>query len=370
MVNADLKIEIEEVTEMRKELENQMDEGKRRNNWVMGKLDFLTPKNTPTRSSARAKLVSRIEDTGKPLWVQLFQPKYRTAWASLIILAILTAALTIPQIRAIGNSFLGLFRIEQIEAVDVGISLSTLPQEMEHNFEAIDYLIGDQLSIDKIVQPILVEDISETKSMVGFDARDPTYPQGEKQIYYQEATTVRLVIDQKRWQALIDTMGYGSFTIPKSADGEEVAIHIPAGVVIGIGDCLYNEINEVKLGHPETENCTIFLQSTSPTFEAPPGVDINKAGQLLLQALGMSPAEAEQFSATINWATTLVVPVPSDMNYQQVMVEGVKGIYLEEETYPGEKAVYTLMWLKDDILNALIGDGSLEDALKAVESLN
>ena len=354
---------------MKKELENHMDEGKRRNHWVGEKLDLLAPKNTPNRSTARAKLDSKIEEMGKPIWGHHFIPKYRTVWVSLVTLAILAASLTIPQVRVIGNSFLGLFRVEQIEAVDVGISLSTLPQEMEHNFEAVDNLIGDQLSIDKIVQPILVEDIGETRAMVGFAAREPTYPQDEKQIYYQEATTVRLVIDQERWQALIDTMGYGSFTIPKSADGEEVAIHIPAGVVVGIGDCLYNEINEVKLGHPETENCTVFLQSNSPTVEAPPGVDINKAGQLLLQALGMSPAEAEQFSSTINWATTLVVPVPSDMEYRQVMVEGVKGIYLEEETYPGEKAVYTLMWLKDDVLNALIGDGSLEDALKTVESL-
>ncbi len=354
---------------MDKKLENQINDDNRENQWIAEKLDLLVPDTIPSRQAARAKLNSRIDEKEKPVWQNLVKPKYRFAWISLVIVAFLIASLSIPQVRAIANSFLGLFRVEQIEAVDVGISLSNLPQEMEHNFEAIDNLISDQLTIEKVVQPVQVDDIAEASKMSGLKARQPIYPEGERKIFYQEATTVRLVIDQERWQALLDTMGYGEFVIPKSADGEEVVIHIPAGVVIGIGDCQYNEIDEVKLGHPGTENCTVFMQSTSPTIEAPTGVDINKAGQLLLQALGMSPAEAEQFSATVNWATTLVVPVPSDMVYQQVIVEGVNGIFLEEETYPGEKSVYTLLWLKEGILNALIGDGSLADALKAVESL-
>lgn len=354
---------------MDKERENFGHENSRRSQWIAEKLDQLKPTATPSSFNARIKLDSSITTRPKPFWQHLFKPEYRTAWGTLVIVLILTASLTIPQVRVIANSFLGLFRVEQIEAVNVGISLSALPQEMEHNFAAIDALIGDQLIIDKIVQPIQVADIRDASNLAGFEAREPTYPQGEKRIFYQDATTVRLVIEQEKWQTLLDTMGYESFLIPKSADGEEVVIHIPTGVVVGIGDCQYNEIDEVKLMHPDTANCTVFLQSTGPTVEAPPGVDINKAGQFLLQALGMSPKEAEQFSATVNWATTLVIPVPSDMEYRQVIVEGTSGIYLEEETYPGEKAGYTLLWLKDGLLNALIGNGSLEDALQAVESL-
>ena len=350
-------------------MENRRDCENENNQWIAEKFDTLAPDKTPSSQFALAELNSRISAKENTWWRNLSKPKFSTAWVTLVVVAVLAASLSIPQVQAIANSFLGLFRVEQIEAVDVGISLSTLPQEMEHNFEAIDSLIGDQLIIDKLVQPIQVDNIAEAGEMAGINARQPAYPEGERKIFYQEATTVRLVIDQDRWQALLNTMGYGEFVIPKSADGEEVVIDIPSGVVVGIGDCLYNEINEVKLGHPETENCTVFLQSTSPTIEAPAGVDINKAGQLLLQALGMSPAEAEQFSATVNWATTLVVPVPSDMKYRQVKVEGVDGIYLVEDTYPGEKAVYTLLWLKDGMLNALIGDGSLVDALKAVDSL-
>jgi hypothetical protein len=240
---------------------------------------------------------------------------------------------------------------------------------MESRFLAVDTIIGDQLSVDQAVSPIKVADLEEASEMVGFTARKPTSPEGETSIFYQDASRVRLEIDQESWQVLLDSMGYQDFVIPKSADGAEVVVSIPPGVIVTIGDCQFNQVSKVKLGHPETENCTVFLQGTSPTIEASPGVDINKAGQILLQVLGMSPAEAEEFSATVNWATTLVVPVPSDVEYRQVKVEGVDGVFLMEETYPGEKAVYTLLWLKDGLLNALIGDGSLADALQSVNSL-
>jgi hypothetical protein len=196
----------------------------------------------------------------------------------------------------------------------------------------------------------------------------PGFPVGETNIQYQDSTSIRLLIDQRKWQALLDSMGYRELVIPKSADGAEVTFNIPAAVIVGIGDCEYNEINEVKLDHPATENCTVFLQSRTPTIEAPPGVDIHKAGQILLQTLGMTPEEAEEFSATVNWATTLVVPIPSDVDYQPLSIEGVDGFFLEDN-YATGKSAFSLLWLKDGILHALIGDGTLAEALQSVNSL-
>lgn len=302
------------------------------------------------------------------MWQNIFGRKYRTAWAALAGVIVIAIALSTPQVRVIANSFLGLFRVEQIEAVDVGISLDNLPEEMESRFMAVDNIIKDQLIIDKEVAPFEVESIAQASQLAGFQARMPSMPQGEKRILYQEPSSIRLVIDQPDWQALLESMGYDDFVIPKSADGAEIKFNIPATVVIGIGDCEYNQNDEIKLAHTETQNCTVFLQSESPTIEAPPGIDINQAGQILLQAMGMTEAEAEEFSTTVNWATTLVVPVPSDMDYRHVLVDGVDGIFLFDR-YQGGKSVYTLLWIKDGIFHALIGDGTLVDARRSVRSL-
>jgi hypothetical protein len=337
-------------------------------NWVEGKLSLLSPENTPPAGVARARLDTQISEKENNMWQKVFAPKYRTTWVTLVVVGVLTASLSIPQVQVIANSFLGLFRVEQIEAVGVGISLEDLPKEMETRFMAVDNIIGDQLIVDKKVVPVEVSDIAEASDLAGFQVRMPGLPKGDTRIYFQEASTIRLVIDRDSWQVLLESMGYNDFVIPESADGAEVTFNIPAAVIVGIGDCEYNQVSEIKLTNPNTNGCTVFLQSRTPTIEAPPGVDINQAGQILLQALGLTSTEAKEFSATVNWATTLVVPIPSDVEYHNITVEGVNSIFLEDN-YASGKSVYSLLWLKEGILHALIGDGTLAEALESVNSL-
>lgn len=336
--------------------------------WIQDKMDDLVPDSTPSISSARARLNARIIEKENTMWKKIFNAKYRTAWVTLAAVSVLAVSLSFPQVRVIANSFLGLFRVEHIEAVDVGISLDALPAEMEPYFTALDDIIGDEVIVDEVVKPVEVQDLEEASQLAGFQARIPTYPKGETHLQYQKASTARIVIDRDLWQTLIDSLGYNEFVFPENSDGKEIVFNIPQVIVAGIGDCQYNEINEVKLGSPDSKNCTIFLQGDTPTIEAPPGVDINQAGQIMLQVLGMSAVEAKEFSATVNWATTLVVPVPSDVDYSQVTVEGEKGILLEDQ-HAGGKAVFTLLWIKNGRLHALIGDGTFTDALRSVNSL-
>ena len=83
------------------------------------------------------------------MWQKLFNKKYRPAWVALGVIALLALALTFPQVRAVANSFLGLFRVEQVTAVQVGISLDDFPQEMERNFTALDRMLSDQIQVER-----------------------------------------------------------------------------------------------------------------------------------------------------------------------------------------------------------------------------
>jgi hypothetical protein len=241
---------------------------------------------------------------------------------------------------------------------------------MESYFIALDNLIGDQLYVDDVVQPVEVQGAAEAGAMVSFPVRAPAEFSDDTRILYQASTSVRLVIDRERWEALLDGLGYDDFSLPDSADGAEVKFNIPETVVIGIGDCEYNEINEVKFGSPDTTNCTVFMQSEIPSIEAPPDIDINQAGQILLQIMGMSEKEAKDFSSRVNWATTLVVPVPSDIEYRNVTVEGVDAVLLEDpHTGNSSISVYTLLWVKDGMFHALAGNGKFSDALSFIRSL-
>ena len=323
-------------------------------------LDGLAPKITPPVKIARARLDKKIAEKEINMWQRMFGRRFRPVWATLAVIALLAISLSFPQIRVVATNFLGLFRVEQIEAVEVGISLDDLPAEMEQHFVALDNILADQLIVEDVPEPVEVDSISAAVEAVGFPVRSPTQlADKDQRIMVHNETSIRLLIDRARWQAIIDSMGY-DFEIPESADGAEVKFQIPNAVVTGFGECTLNPANELEMEEEPgvaLTDCTILMQSETPEIEAPPGLDINQAGQVMLQILGMSPEEAEAFSDRVDWATTLVVPVPQGADYRSVTVDGVDGVILED-TYEGGNARFTLLWVKDGIFYALSGDGT------------
>ena len=332
-------------------------------------LDLLAPETTPSTQVARARLDQKIAEKEQKMWQKIFKRQYRPIWATLAVITVLVVSLSFPQVRAVATSFLGLFRVEQIEAVEVGISLDDLSSEMESQFMALDNLLADQINVDQVSDPIKVADFAEAETLAGYAVRVPgKLAEQEQRIVFQPATTVSFTIDRERWQAMIDSMGFGDeFNIPEVADGADVKFTLPNTVVTGFGDCQVNPANEMEdAGLPG--NCTVLMQSQQPTIEAPPGLDINQAGQVMLQFLGMSPAEAEAFSNRVDWATTLVVPVPQGADYRNVKVDGVDGVLLED-TYQGGNARFTLLWVKDGMFYAITGDGARYSAVSIANSL-
>jgi len=340
-----------------------------RNNRVYEHMDALTPETTPLVQIARARLDQKISEKEQNMWQKVSSRKFRPAWATLIVITVLAISFSFPQVRAAATNFLGLFRVEQIEAVEVGISLDDLSSEMESNFIAIDSLIGDQIEVQQIGDPVPVAEIAEAEALAGYQVRIPEeLADMEQHIVFQPASTITLTIDRERWQALIDSMGYGNqFNIPEAADGAVVKFNLPNTVVIGFGECNLNQASDWEdAGQPG--RCTILMQTEQPTIEAPPGIDINQAGQVMLQVMGMSPAEAEAFSNRVDWATTLVVPVPQGGDYQNVTVDGADGVLLED-TYDGGNARYTMLWVKDGMFYALSGDGTRYSPVRIGNSL-
>ena len=78
-------------------------------------------------------------------------------------------------------------------------------------------------------------------------------------------------------------------------------------------------------------DCTTLTQMPSPSISAPPGLDIPKISGAFLQVLGMSPEEAAQIAQTVDWTTTLVIPIPRyGTSYQEVVVDGLEGTLISQ----------------------------------------
>ena len=178
-------------------------------------------------------------------------------------------------------------------------------------------------------------------------------------------------IDLPRVRALMAEIGQEDLDLPAELDGATVTMELPSVVAAAYGDCEFQPAASDDPDEPSRSrrNCTTLMQMASPEISAPPGLDVARLGQAFLQLLGMSPEEAAQFSQTVDWTTTLVIPIPRyGMEYQEVMVDGVTGTLIWEGM-PSESANYVLIWVKDDVVYSLSGRGPRSTALSIANSL-
>ena len=82
---------------------------------------------------------------------------------------------------------------------------------------------------------------------------------------------------------------------------------------------------------------------------------------------GMTAEEAAQFTSTVDWTSTLVVPIPKNAaTNEQIPVDGVTGTLIERPT--DDAPQFALLWVKDGILYTIGGLG--DNAQKALEIAN
>jgi hypothetical protein len=182
-------------------------------------------------------------------------------------------------------------------------------------------------------------------------------------------------IDLPKMQALLNEIGGTDLQLPSNLDGSEVSMELPVAVVAAYGNCEVSPetIREAGVDPdgpiPDLGECIILTQFPSPEISAPPGLDIAGIGEVFLQLLGMTPEEAAQFSQSVDWTTTLVIPIPRDgTEYQDVFVDGVEGTLIMQ-SQRSEFPHYLLVWIKEGVVYGLTGPGTADSALEIADSL-
>ena len=332
----------------------------------------------PTVSAARARLAAQIAEKEKPTMLQnIFAPRYRLAWGVVGVVLILAVALAFPPVRAIANSFLGLFRVQQIAVVQV--NPGDLPEQLGSSSQ-LENLLSQNVNFEATGENQDVASAEEASRLSGIPVRLPTEIEWSSSLKVQPGGRVSFEIDYQLVQAVLNEIGREDIQLPPSIDGATVTMEIPAAVAAMYGTCesdleMAREVAREEgydpddLNTPHLPNCTTLMQMPSPIIEAPPGIDIAQLGEAFLQVMGLSPEEAAQFSQTVDWTTTLVIPIPRyGTSYDEVVVDGVDGILVLQDIND-HAGNYVLVWVKDDILYALTGPGNKSSALQIANSL-
>ena len=304
-------------------------------------------------------------------------PLIRYGASAALVIALILA---FPSTRALAGELLNLFRVQRVTVVQV--DFTGLEQLDDESGPDISQLFADSVTIsDEPGEAVNVATVDEASQLAGFNVRT-TQAMTPSRISVMDGASFSLKIDRDKAQAFLDEAGRGDLVLPKEVDGADVSVTIPSSVSIAYGTCPEpiseseaerERQREMGTSGPREElyaDCIIFAQIPSPEVSAPASLDLAKLAQIGLEFTGMSPEEAAEFTSTVDWTSTLVVPIPQDAaSYEQVPVDGVTGALIERTIEDGDDAPrFALFWVKDGILYTIGGLGG--DAQTALEIAN
>ena len=323
----------------------------------------------------------------KATWIaRLFAPRWRPAWGFAAVAMVVTILVSVNPVRTWAQRILAMLRVQKIQVVT--IDPTTLMSSSEP--DSRPYKLFNQFVADNIVvtmdpgKPAVVSNLTRAAQLTGYPIRVIGSLGAPHSVEVNGETTFQMTIDRDRVATLLDEIGRSDIHIPESANGALIAVHIPKTVISIYGDCPVRhryvssnpqsqaetlaERKMERMANIKDTNCIYLIQAPSPTVSVPPDFNMSEIAEAALELAGMSPAEAQSFCQTVDWSSTLVVPIPrNSSSYETVTVDGVEGTLITETLSQGNR--YSLLWIKNGVIHSLSGHGNSSDALSLAASL-
>jgi hypothetical protein len=255
---------------------------------------------------------------------------FRRWFAAAASIAVVGFAFTLPPVQAVAEAFLDLFRVQQFTGVQFDPERLRNLESSGFNPEAI---FGSVEPLTTPQEPVSYATAAEAGAAAGIRVRTPAWiPPGYSSTGFRASSehAARITVNTAGLQALLDTLGLADVDLPEGLDGQTATVRVPPIVT-------QTFVNGDRNVH--------VIQAESPDVSFPAGLDLSKLAYAGLRVLGMSQDEAYRMSVTIDWSSTLIVPVPSQAAaYRPINVAGNEGLLIEglaqNENHPGG----VLMW--------------------------
>ena len=302
---------------------------------VLDTLSILAPtaSDSPRPASlALARLHNELESPvhGESLWrwTQMFRQK--AVLVTMLALVVFVIALSFPGIRAAASDFLGLFRVQKFAAISISPEQLAILEEIAES----GLFPGEIEMIAPPGEPQLVGSLTEAESVLNWKARTPDKLGEPDMVYTMEGGNGRLIVDVENARAILEIAGADSSLIPDSLDGAPVDVTVFSGI------------------SQQWNEGIVLVQAPSPLVEYPEDVDPSALGEALLQALGLDEVSAALLADSIDWTTTLLLPIPENAaSFGEVSVDGEVGLVLS--SISGNNA--GILWQRDGSVYALSG---------------
>jgi len=293
------------------------------------------------------------------------EPRRAPAWRPLAFaaagLAVVTALFAFPAVRAGAQALLDLFRVRSFVAVPFDADRFEKLRSLDHDNAMMIFDRHDV--IQEPGQPIVQSSVAAASAVVGYPVESPTYlPSGlvPDTIAVSGEGRLRLGVSTARLRELLDRLDLRDVQVPAGLDGQNLDVHVhPA----------------VSQTYRSERRRLVLLQARSPEVTLPTGVDLAQLGEIGLRVLGLDPGEARRIAATVDWRSTLLVPVPANASsFRSVTVQGNPGLLVtttrESETGGQRRSGGSVvLWTEGDRVFALRGGLGDSDMIQVAESV-
>lgn len=314
------------------------------------------------RREPRPEFARELRERLRALEDEAEAPAFRLRPALALGLAVvaLTVAFLVPSVRVSAQAMLDLFRIRQFAVVEIDPTrLDKLHALKDQNGAMLAF---DHQEVTAPGPPKTYATRESAGAAAGFVLKQVTSPANGMKlgaITVQGPAEGRLTLHDAKLRVLLDQLGLNDVRIPSGFDGQPITVRKPP---IATEDYSAGKFRAT------------LIQARSPEVGLPPGADLAKIGEVGLRVLGLDAGEARRLAGSIDWHSTLLVPVPLNAStFRPVTIQGNNGLLI---TLTGkvpvsgeERRGSMVMWTEGDRVLAIQTNLSGTDAVLMAESV-
>ena len=288
------------------------------------------------------------------------------AFATALAVGVLAASFSLPAVRVAAQNALDLFRVRSFAAVEVSETRMEQLKKLHDQTESDPAMMvfDEQEKLQDPGKPVDYPSADLAGAAAGLPGlRKPaSLPSG---LTFESAAVTgqgaaRLTMHTDRLQHVLDLLGITDVRVPSALDGQRITVHMPPSVV---------------QSYTSGKRRLNIIEGTSPEIALPPGTNLAELGEIGLRVLGLDAVEAHRIAGSVDWRSTLLVPVPtSAASFRQVDVNGHKGLFIRMQRGsasegPGGQGGAMVMWTEGERVLAVRSNLPDEDVLEVAQSL-
>jgi anti-sigma factor RsiW len=304
-------------------------------------------------------------------FARVFAARWRFAWAASLGALLLALSLLFPAARSFAQRLLATLRVEKVQTVSLDFS-SLDTAGTRHLHDALQQMFSEKVVVTTNEKETDEPSRAAASQLAGFPVRLLPTRVDTPRFRVSGAHAFHMTVDRSRLQDLVDQAGRTDLILPPSLDGATVSVQVPRAVEVSYGNCVVDRHPTEPPASPSspssTDPCVSIIQAPSPTVDVPSDLNLQQIAEIGLQLGGMDAVQAREFCQSVDWKSTLVLPIPPFVqSYETVYINGVRGTLLH---FPRrERASYALIWVDGGTIYSLVGQGDSNSAVQLASSL-